>query len=159
MEIDSELFQSLNTQLNREIFNSHSYRQLAALSDAESWDGFSKWLHHAADEELEHSRKIFDFLIDRNRVPTIETIEAPQVQASVNPINWLTEALDLEQANTRLIVDLYWVCFTAKDADAAIFLEWFVEEQRRSEREIQDLLLEAGRSDAAMKMVDEKLSK
>jgi ferritin len=160
MDISDTLFNLLNTQVSRELQNSDAYAQLAAVSDSLAWDGFSKWLHHSSEEELTHSRKIFDFLIDRNRIPTLESRPVPQVDTSMVPIAWLNSALVLEKTNTQLINELFWSCWEEKDADAANFLHWFIEEQRRSEREIMDLISQVERAagnDAALKLVDATL--
>jgi ferritin len=159
MEISDTLFQAFNTQYSRELTNSDAYYQLANVAGDLAWDGCEKFLLKSSGEEREHAGKIRDFLLDRNREPVILAKPEQSVNAK-DPLGWITIAYGLEQANTKLILTLNDMCDNENDEDAENFLIWFIEEQRKSERELYDWiqrLTRAGDNIAALLMLDEDI--
>lgn len=152
--------EGFQTQYNVELANSLFYTHLANQAEALAWDGFAAFLKKSADEEREHAEHFREFLLDRNVFPRVTTIPAPTAEGR-EPIDWIRLAYQAEQQNTKRLADLYWGCVNAKDADAAIFLEPLVTEQRTSERELSDLLQRLSRagSNAAVLLIESECAK
>jgi ferritin len=158
MNLSDTLFAAFNTQYGRELVNSDAYYQLANVAGAEAWEGMEKFFLKSSGEEREHAHKIRDFLLDRNRTPQILWRPEQNIDAK-DPLGWIEMAYGLEQANTKLILALNDLCDKENDEDAENFLIWFIEEQRRSERELYDWIQRLTRADsnAALLMLDEDI--
>lgn len=159
MEIDSSLAQMFQEQLSREYYNAAAYNELAGVLESAAWDGFAKWMRKAASEELEHYKKFNDFLVDRNVIPVLSSVpQAPS--GSGDPYMAFQIAMSLEKENTAKIIALDEACENVGDCDAEYWLIWALEEQRKAERELTDILLwlsRAGTDNAALLILDEKL--
>lgn len=162
MNISDGLYLAFNTQYEKEIGNSNAYHVLANVAANEAWDGFEHFFRKSAVEELEHAQRLADFLIDRNRTPYIGSLASADMSQSGTPFQLAQRAYVLEQRNTVLILELYKQCEIERDIDACIFLHWFVTEQRKSERELFDLLQRltlAGNDYVGVKLIDAELNR
>lgn len=159
MRLDVNLEAMFQAQMNRELYNSLCYQDLAGQMEAVTWDGFAKWLRKSGQEELEHYKKFNDFLVDRNAIPRINGIGMPNSAVS-NPYSAILAAQEIEFANTESIKELELACSATIDSDARNFLIWALEEQRNAEREIQDILTELQRASgdtAALLLLDREM--
>jgi ferritin len=158
MNIDSNLEVLFQSQMNRELSNANAYAELAGSLEAAGWDGFAKWMRKASAEELAHYQRFNDFLVDRNAKPRIAVIPQP-MEGPGDPMKAFELALEVEQINTQKLIELDKACENVGDCDAEYWLIWALDEQRRSEREIQDVLIKMGRLDcsAAWLILDEQM--
>lgn len=158
MELLSKLRTSFQKQYNAERQNQAVYTAFQNYFDAQTWDGFSKWMKKSAQEEGEHAQKLADYLVSRNCVPEIQSLESVAVSGS--PRELFQKALELEMGNTASLTELYLECLKFQCYEAGFFLEWYLDEQRKSERELTDILQmfdHAGNDNAAIMMIDERL--
>lgn len=159
MNLSPTLAQEFNAQFNQERYNEAFYLQASYLLESITWDGMAKWLMRASDEEREHARGFASFLIDRNVAPALNVLDAG-FNLVANPLYIFQEALRQEQGNTERLKALEELCDAEDDEDADIFLQTYMTEQRKSERELTDilnLLNRAVNSNAAMLEIDERL--
>jgi ferritin len=134
---------ALNGQLNAELYSSYLYLSMNAYFKSVNLDGFANWMYYQAQEELEHSMKFYDFVIQRG----MAVFEA---------------TLAHEQKVTGLINDLVEVALEEHDHATNIFLQWFVSEQVEEEESVNGVLEQLklmGDAQGGLFMIDRELAK
>ena len=131
--LSETLLNSINEQIEHELFSSNLYLAMAAYFEANNLPGFANWMRMQSDEEREHALKFFDYLNDVGAQAKIHAIHAP-------PFEW-TSALDVfehvlthEKKVTSLIHTLYEIALKDKDYAAQSMLKWFIDEQVEEEK-------------------------
>lgn len=160
MNLSPVLVKAFQDQFTAERNNEAFYWQCALCLDDMNWSGFAKWMSKAANEEKEHAQKFADYLIDRNVCPDVESL-ASVVHPTGDVMQFFGLALQAEQANTLRLNRLFALCQAENDYDAQLWLQWALNEQRVSERELTDLLklLErSGGNNAALLEIDEHIN-
>ena len=71
---------ALNGQLNAELYSSYLYLSMNAYFKSVNLDGFANWMYYQAQEELEHSLKFYDFIIQRGGKVVLTQVEAPPTE-------------------------------------------------------------------------------
>jgi ferritin len=153
---------AITTQITVERTNSSVYAQLDIVFRKMAWFGMAKWAKESSHDETTHSEKFIDYLDDRNIFPDLDEIPTPDVGAIDSLLAVFTAALELEKATTKRINDLYLLAEEQKDKATCVFLNWFVDEQLKSEKEILDIInqIQHGPTDAAyLATIDEELGK
>lgn len=161
--IDPVLANAYQEQITRECGNWAAYKALANRAEIMNLDGFAKFFHDSAADELTHAQKFRDFLIDRNIEPQTYQTAGYTVPPTPNMIGvgtiLFSEALRLEMANTEKIRFLYEMAAESRDEQSYPLLLWFIDEQTRSERELVELVARAkfaeGCASAVLKLVHE----
>ena len=142
-------FNLVQNQMNRERANNAAYAAFAAALEDENWPGFAAWMAKAAADEWSHYLKFRDYLIDRLQKPVLAALEAPPNMDASNPVPLFRAALELERENTKSIVALNAMSEAGEDdIEDALFETWLIwglDEQRNSERELTDAVLELSR--------------
>ena len=152
---------ALNAQLNAELYSSYLYLSMNAYFKSVNLDGFANWMHYQAQEELEHSMKFYDFIIQRGGNVQLQQIEAPPTEWS-SPLAVFEATLKHEQKVTGLINDLVDVAHEERDHATNIFLQWFVSEQVEEEENVGGVLEQLklmGDAQGGLFMIDRELAK
>jgi len=154
------MLDSLNNQLNAELYSSYLYLSMAAYFESKDLQGFGHWMRVQAQEELFHGMKFYDYIKDRGGKVNLKAIEGP-------PTNWdspsapFEHALNHEKKVTGLINDLVNLAIEEKDHATNNFLQWFVKEQVEEEASadevVQKLKLTGGKGNGLF-MLDQELS-
>jgi ferritin len=150
---------ALNEQLNKEIFSAYLYFSMSAWFSSHSLKGFANWMHVQGLEELAHSQKFYNFIIERGGRVRFTDIEAPRVEWD-NPLEIYQETLKHEEFVTESINKLVGISREVTDNATEIFLQWFVTEQIEEEgsvNEILDRLKMAGDNPSAILMLDSEM--
>jgi ferritin len=124
-------------------------------------DGFANWMYYQAQEELEHSMKFYDFILQRGGKVELMQIEAPPTEWS-SPLAVFEATLEHEQKVTGLINDLVDVAHEESDHATTIFLQWFVSEQVEEEESVGGVLEQLklmGDAQGGLFMMDRELAK
>lgn len=137
--MDNTLLEDLNAQLNREFYAAYLYFAMATYFAEINMEGFAKLTKNHAKEELNHARKIYDYLILRDEKVQLLRIEAPDTNWN-NPIDAINAALDHEKFVTENIHRLYKNSKEKNDYPLEVFLHWFVNEQVEEEHLFQSML-------------------
>jgi len=137
--IPEKLEQAINDQINKELYSSYLYLSMSAYAFSINLSGFGSWFHVQAQEELAHSMKLFDYLVERDGRPTMAPVEGPPTEWD-SPIHVFAETLKHEQYVTQLINTLMDVAIEEHDHAARSFLQWFVDEQVEEESNVGDVL-------------------
>lgn len=130
--IKENIQNAINEQIVREMYSSNLYLSMAAYYASNNLNGFAKWMHIQAEEEMTHALKFFDYLIDRGGRPKIGQIAAPPVEWE-SPLKAFEAAYQHEQLVTSWIYELVDLAITEKDHATYNLLQWFVNEQVEEE--------------------------
>ena len=152
---------ALNGQLNAELYSSYLYLSMNAYFKSVNLDGFANWMYYQAQEELEHSMKFYDFVIQRGGKVVLTQIEAPPIEWD-SPMAVFEATLAHEQKVTGLINDLVEVALEERDHATNIFLQWFVSEQVEEEESVSGVLEQLklmGDAQGGLFMIDRELAK
>jgi len=137
--MNNNLLLGLNKQINKEIFSSYLYFAMSVYFTDINMEGFAKVIKNQAKEELEHAKKINNYLIARNEKINFFTIEAPETNW-INPMDAIKSALNHEKIVTDSINNLFQIARDEKDYATEVFLHWFIAEQIEEEEKFRTLL-------------------
>lgn len=139
---------SMNEQINKELFSSYLYLSMAAYFEAKNLPGFANWMRLQSDEERGHAMKFYDFILERGGEVMLKAIDAPKSQ-------W-TSALEVgqevaahEAKVTASIYALYELALKEKDYPAQMMLQWFITEQVEEEKNAAEIV-------ANLKLIEER---
>ena len=152
---------ALNSQLNAELYSSYLYLSMNAYFKSINLDGFANWMYYQAQEELEHSMKFYDFIIQRGGKVQLQQIEAPPGEWG-SPLAVFEATLKHEQKVTGLINALVEIAHEERDHATNIFLQWFVSEQVEEEESVGGVLEQLklmGDAKGGLFMIDRELAK
>ena len=152
---------ALNGQLTAELYSSYLYLSMNAYFKSVNLDGFANWMHYQAQEELEHSLKFYDFIIQRGGKVHLQQIDAPPTEWG-SPLAVFEATLEHEQKVTGLINDLVDIAHGEHDHATSIFLQWFVSEQVEEEESVGGVLEQLrlmGDAKGGLFMIDRELAK
>ncbi|MCK9630197.1 MAG: ferritin [Methanoregula sp.] len=137
--ISKTMESALNRQVNRELYSAYLYLSMSAYFETASMKGFAKWLRLQAKEEQGHAMKIYDYVIARGGVVSLEAIEAPKAKwASAGKV--FEEVYAHEQKVTGMINNLVDIAMKEKDHATFEMLQWFVKEQVEEEENANEIL-------------------
>jgi ferritin len=154
-----EIVDALNKHLNREIASAYLYLSMATDCHARDLPGCAHWMELQAQEELEHVRGFYDYLIRRGqRVLLAAIAQPPHEWPSLKAI--FDEALAHEQMVTEQINALVSLAREHKDYATEQFLQWFVEEQVEEEANVTSVIIqiERAKDSAALLWLDNQLA-
>jgi ferritin len=130
---------SINEQINNELFSSYSYLSMAAWCEHQQFTGAAHWLRVQSEEEYAHAMRLFDFLLARNGEVKLRPIALPEVTfASV--VEVFEKSLEQEERVTEQIDALYELAFNEKAFAALVELEWFITEQVEEEKTAREVV-------------------
>ena len=112
---------------------------MSAYFDKESLSGFAHWCKLQYEEEIAHSMRLFQYLLDRGGQVILDTIKAPRMHFE-SPLEVFETALEQEKLNTRSIDQLYELASRESDHATISHLQWFVDEQVEEEKNVSECL-------------------
>ncbi|MFH1785199.1 MAG: ferritin [Candidatus Micrarchaeota archaeon] len=161
MKLDKTVESALNKQVNEELYAWYLYLSAAMHLETKNFDGFAAWMKHHADEEMEHAKKIMDYINERGGKVVLKQITAPKTE-------WKTiqevfeDAYNHELKVTEMIYDLSNIADDEDDLTTETFLQWFLTEQAEEEKitsELVEKVKMAGNNMGALLMLDGKIMK
>ena len=130
---------AINKQINQELSGAYVYLGMSAYFEKESLSGFAHWCRTQFDEEMAHSMKLFQYLLDRGGQVILETIVAPRMYFD-SALEVFEVALEQEKQNTQSIDNLYKLASRENDHATISHLQWFVDEQVEEEKVVGECL-------------------
>jgi len=131
--MNADVLRAINVQINSEFSAWYSYLSMAAFCEREKFTGAARWLKAQSVEEYQHGMKLFDFVLARNGVVELTTIQQPAREfESFGEV--FETALRQEQSVTEQINALYELAFTSKAFAEMTELQWFLTEQVEEEK-------------------------
>jgi len=157
--LSKKMESALNKQINQELFSAYQYMGLAAYFADKNLNGFAHWMRMQAQEELAHSSKLFDYVVNRNGTIDLQPIKAP-AKTWKDALVALQAAYKAEVTNTKQINTIMDHAISENDHATRVILQWFVEEQVEEESSALDLVEQvrlALKSPSAMFILDREL--
>jgi ferritin len=137
--INKKVEKALNDQVNAEMYSSYLYLAMSAYFESVDLPGFAQWMKAQAQEEMVHSMKMYDYIIERDGRMVFSAIDAPPAEWE-SPQDAFAATLAHEQKVTGLINSLVDVAIAENDHATNIFLQWFVSEQVEEESSVSSVL-------------------
>ena len=154
------MIESLNFQMNAELYSAYLYLSMAAYFEANDLSGFANWMRVQAKEEMTHAMKFYDYLVQRGARITLTEIKAPPTEWD-SPIAIFEHVYEHEQMVTGLINKLVDLAISLSDHATNNFLQWYVAEQVEEEESSSGVLQKvklAGDSSSGLLMLDQELA-
>jgi len=139
MKLPIKLEKALNEQINLEFSSAYAYLGMAAYFEQTAFTGFAKWMRVQSDEELEHARKFFNYLVERNGRVVLKGLPEPKLDYK-SPLESFQASLGHEQKVSAAICGLYELAQNEKDYPTLSFLKWFLDEQVEEEKTVTDFI-------------------
>jgi ferritin len=158
--ISDKMVKGITRQINREIYSGYFYLAMASYAQDAGLAGVANWFNIQLQEELSHSKKLYDYLQQQNVRVMLESIESPpQDFSSITDL--FKQTLEHEKKVTAMINDLINMAIDQKDRATEIMLQWFVTEQVEEEANAQEILQKLkvfGEKGDALLMIDRELA-
>jgi ferritin len=159
--ISPKMQDALCAHVEQEMYSAYLYLAMGAHCEAHAYKGFGRWLRAQHGEELEHARKVLDYVVARGGQAALGTIGAPP--RAFGTIAQVFEAvLAHERSVTERIHALHATAGAEKDTACQVFLQWFIAEQVEEESaaaEILDKLRMVGDRPGAALYLDKEYGK
>lgn len=159
--MNDTVLDALNDQIRMEMSSGYVYLSMAAQFEAETFEGFARWMRLQAAEELDHAMRLFDYVNRRGGRVVLQDIDAPPEHFG-RPLKAFRAALEAEKKVTASIHELFRLAGEHADLATQREMDWFVTEQVEEEENAQravDLLSRAGDNDAALLMLDREFGR
>ncbi|MGL4382284.1 MAG: ferritin [Bacilli bacterium] len=135
-----ELADLVNKQINFEIYSAHIYLNMACYLSSQGLNGFRNWFDVQYQEELAHSKKLIDFLLQRGYTPTITNWDENPATEYNSVLEVAEIALIHEKEVTARFSYLIKKADELSDYASANFLNWFVYEQVEEEANFIEMI-------------------
>ncbi|MBL7219624.1 MAG: ferritin [Phycisphaerae bacterium] len=137
--INQEIQDTLNSQMNFEMYSANIYMSMATWFDAKNLVGFANWMKVQYSEEMFHFTKFYDYINERGGRVLLSGMDAPETEWD-SPLAAFENALAHEMIVTGRINDLVIQATEAKDHATVNFLQWFVGEQVEEEASVDGVI-------------------
>ena len=130
--ISPKMQDALCAHVEQEVYSAYLYLAMSAWCETKNFKGFGRWLRVQHGEELEHARKVLDFVLARGGQVTLGAIPAPPREFG-GTLQVFEGVLQHEKKVTERILGLHTTAIAEKDTTTQIFLQWFISEQVEEE--------------------------
>ncbi len=137
--ISTTLEEALSTQMNVELFQSHTYLAYGIWASDKGYGGIANFLMRHSQEEREHAIKFLQYILNRGGKPTVTALKAAPGDPQ-NLTDCFNKVFQHEVDNTEKIYRLVEMAMQEKDWATWNFLQWFVKEQIEEETLAMDLI-------------------
>jgi ferritin len=137
--MNERLEKMINDQMNFEMYSAYIYMAMAAYCDSIDLQGFAHWFKMQTQEEMYHSIKMYNYLVDRQARPFFQQIPAPRKEWG-NVKEAFIDALDHERIVTGRINDIATAAHEERDHATISFYNWFVDEQVEEEASVDSVI-------------------
>ena len=112
--LNKRVEEAINAQINAEMWSAYLYLSMAAWCHANGNPGFGKWFEVQFQEEQDHAKILFNYVISRAGKVELKAIEEVPTQWN-SLLDVLESTLAHEQKVTSLINNLYAISEEEKD--------------------------------------------
>lgn len=135
----ADLLKAFNKQINEELYSAYLYLAMVNYFESENLGGFATWMRAQTVEELAHANKLVAYLHERGADVKLDAIAKP-TPSWKSPLAAMEAAYKHECHISDCINKLYSAATKADDHAAAIFLNWFVNEQVEEEANADEIV-------------------
>lgn len=139
MELTKKLSETINAQINAEMWSSNLYLSMSVYFMEKGLTGCAHWMKKQAAEELEHAHMLIDYSIKRGGKVAIGQINAVPTEWE-GPQAVFEHVYKHELHVSELIDKLVDLAVEANDKATQEFLRWFVSEQVEEEDTAKSIL-------------------
>lgn len=137
--LSQKIEEALNAQINAEMWSAYLYLSMAAYCHSQGNPGMGKWFEVQFQEEQDHAKIFFNYVISRGGNVVLKPIEA--VPTTWNSVLEVFEStLEHEQKVTTLINNLFAITTAENDYATQSMLKWFIDEQVEEEETAQNII-------------------
>ena len=157
--LSKKMIDTLNSQINKEIYSAYLYLAMAANAEASGYKGTAVWLKVQFHEEMVHAMKFYEYVIDQGGALKLLGIDEPPAKYA-SLLDMFEKTLAHEQVVTKSINDLMDLAIAEKDHASQALLAWYVTEQVEEEKnatEIVQTLKMIGNNTSALYLYDKEL--
>lgn len=130
--MNKKVEEAINSQINYEFYSSYLYLSMSAYFTSVNLKGFANWMNIQAQEELMHGMKMYQYILSRNGIVTLQPLSGPETTwKSTLDVFEKTYAHELTvTSRIHAIADL---AMQEKDHATSVFIQWFINEQVEEE--------------------------
>lgn len=129
----------LNKQIKNELMSSQIYRGMTCWLEDNGWNDAADYFFKAAQEELTHMDKIYQYLFDKNVHAVVpETDEVKQDFEDIRDV--VQTSLEHEIEVTKNWEKISETAQEENDNTTYEFAQWFLKEQTEEEKKYRDFL-------------------
>ena len=137
--LNKKIEEALNAQINAELWSAYLYLSMGAYCHSNGNPGMGKWFEVQFQEEQDHAKILFNYVIQRGGRVTLAQIDAvPTEWKSI--LDVFESTLAHEQKVTQLINDLFALTTAENDYATQSALKWFIDEQVEEEETAQNII-------------------
>lgn len=137
--LSKQIEKALNEQINAEFWSAYLYLSMSAWCASAGKPGMSHWFEVQFQEEQDHARILFNYVIQRGGKVNLKPIaEVPTEWES--ELNVFESTLTHEQKVTSLINNLYALTTRENDFATQSMLKWFIDEQVEEEENATNII-------------------
>ena len=137
--LNKKVEEAINAQINAEMWSAYLFLSMSAWCPANGNPGFGKWFDVLFQEEQDHAKIVFNYVISRAGKVELKAIDEVPTQWN-KLLDVLENTLAHEQKVTSLINNLYAIAEEEKDYATASMLKWFIDEQVEEEETAQGII-------------------
>ena len=137
--LSKKIEEALNAQLNAELWSAYLYLSMAAYCHSNGKPGMGKWYEVQFQEEQDHAKIFFNYVIQRGGTVTLKPIDAVPTEWK-SLLDVFESTLAHEQKVTALINELFALTAAEKDYATQSALKWFIDEQVEEEETAQNII-------------------
>ncbi len=135
----ADLQKAFHKQINEELYSAYLYAAMVNFFESKNLPGFATWMRAQTIEELIHAEKLISYLHERGADVKLDAIAKP-TSTWKSPLAAFEAAYKHECHISKCIDNLYARATKAGDNAAAIFLNWFVNEQVEEEASADEIV-------------------
>ena len=158
--ISKKILEALEEQINKEIYSGYFYLGMSAYAASNKLPGVANWFYAQWKEELEHAKRMIDYVHQSGARVTLKAIDVPPQDFS-SAADLFEKTLNHEKKVTGLINNLVDLAKSENDKATEDFLQWFVREQKEEEATPATILKRiqsAGSDEKRFSEVDKQLA-
>ena len=137
--LNKKIEEALNAQINAEMWSAYLYLSMAAHCHANGNPGMGNWFEVQFQEEQDHAKILFNYIIQRGGHVELKAIGAVPTEWK-SPLDVFESTLAHEQKVTELINNLFALTTAENDYATQSMLKWFVDEQVEEEENAQNII-------------------
>lgn len=137
--LNNKIEEALNAQINVEMWSAYLYLSMSAYCHANGNDGMGNWFYVQFQEEQDHAKILFNYIIRRNGKVELKPIDAvPTTWNSL--LDAFKTAFAHEQQVTAKINKLFALTSAENDYASQSMLKWFIDEQVEEEENTKKII-------------------
>jgi ferritin len=137
--ISKKMADTINTQINNEMYSAYLYMSMSAASNSIGLKGFGTWFMVQYHEEMFHAMKMFNYLLDQGVEVHLQTLKEPPKDFD-SERDMFMKTLDHEHFITERINAIATLALQESDHATYNFIQWYVNEQVEEEKNDTEIL-------------------